>query len=138
MIGELFEHVLRYEPTDLDPALRERMAVVTKARGEYLAAASEVAIMRSRVWSGEKDLTDLAEIQAANFAKLREDYAQSMRGLVMEAVDLDSLAELVPMIVGGVLQSVKIPIPLLMEAIGLDIDQVKLLAKSLRDVFEEM
>ena len=78
----MFSDLLTYDPEDVAPEYREKMAVILKARGEYLRATAEVSDYRARSWSGEAGLDDIAELRAANLAKLREDYAQMVRDLV--------------------------------------------------------
>lgn len=137
MIEELFNHVLNYDPNDLDPAIREQMATIIKARAEFLTASAQVATMRARIWAGEDGLTSLAEIQANDLTKARMDYVEHARALLKESVDLEGLKNLAPMIVAGVLQSVRVPFPVLFEALGVDIDQVKVVAHLLRELFEK-
>lgn len=138
MLGELFEHVLTYDPKTIDPEIRESMGRIIQARADYLAASAQVAAMRAKIWAGDTNLSALADIQADDLTKARLDYAMQVRNLVKEAIDLDSLMELVPMIIAGLLQSVKVPFPVLFEAVGVDLDQVKLAAEALRDMFEEL
>ncbi len=137
MYTDLFKHMFTYNPEDLDPEIRTSMSALLMARAEYLIAQAEVMNLRSRIWGGEKNLDSFAELKAAELAKVREDYSQRVQAIFKDAVDVDGLAELIPMIAGGVLQNFTIPLPVLLEATGLDLDYLKIIVEKLKGLFEE-
>lgn len=134
----MFPQLFSYNPDDIDPAHRELMARILKARGEYLRVSAEVSDLRARTWAGEKGLDGVAELKAAYLAKLRTDYTEQVRELLKESVDLEGLTDLIPAVIAGVLQNFKIPLPVLMEAIGVDLDNFKLLSEGLKELIEDL
>lgn len=134
MLSELFS----YDPKDIDPEHRELMADILTVRGEYLRASAEVSDLRARSWAGEVGLDDLAELKAVDLVKLRTDYAERVRGLLVNVVDVGGLMELFPAVLAGVLQNFKVPLPVLMEAFGIDLDNFKLASDALKDLMEDL
>lgn len=137
MFSEMLSGLLTYDVNDLDSVTRMKVADILKTRAEVLHATAEATQLRARVWAGEESLTDLAEAKAAELYQLRENYAKLVHPFAKSAIDVDSLVELIPMILDGVLQSVKVPIPLLMEIFGADIDNIKNIANGLKKINEE-
>ena len=133
----MFQELFTYNPADIQPAHREQMAAILKARGEFMRASAEVSDLRARAWAGETGMDDLIELKAADLAKIRQDYAPLMIGLLKESVDVEGLLSLVPMLVAGVLQNFRVPLPVLLEALGVDFDNLKLLAEQLKDFINE-
>lgn len=133
MLKELFT----YNPDDIHPTHREQMAAILKTRGEFMRASAEVSDLRARAWAGETGLNDLIELKAADLAKLRQDHAPRLIGLLKDSVDVDGLMSLVPMLAAGILQNFRVPLPVLLEALGVDFDNFKLLAEQLKDFINE-
>lgn len=134
MLDELFS----YDPSTIGPKYREQMAAILKAKGEILALSSEVTSLRARSWAGEEGLTDLIDLKAADLLKLRVDHADLVGPFVKDATDLDALKTLLPMIAMGVMHTFKIPLPIIVEAIGFDVDQFKMLAEAIKELVEEV
>lgn len=130
----MFEALLTYDPTSVSAAHREQMARILRARSEFLRASADIAELRARAWSGDQTVNALIELKAADLTKLREDYVHGHAvPFLKEAVDLDKLESLVPMVMIGVLQSLKAPLPIMLEALGLDFDYFKLAAEQLKE-----
>lgn len=137
MFTDMFGQLFTYNPADFDEETREKMASILKARAEYLHASAEVLELRCRAWAGEAGIEDLAELKASNLAKLRQDYAERMQNLFVDAVNMEGLVALLPMVAGGVLQNFKIPLPVLLEAAGLDLDYLQIAVRGLKGLFED-
>lgn len=134
----LLKELLTYDPSSLNAEQREQMAGILKARGEILRASAEVSDLRARAWAGEEGMADLIELKAADLAKLREDYMNQVRPFISTAVNVEGLTGLLPMMAMAVLQNFNIPLPVVMEALGIDVDQIKLLVDKGKEVFDEM
>lgn len=134
MLSELFS----YDPKDIDPEHRVLMAGILQARGEYLRASAEISDLRARAWSGEEGLGDIADLKAVYLTKLRADYTEQVRALLVDAVDVGGLMELIPAVLAGVLQNFKVPLPVLMEAFGIDLDNFKMASDALKDLMEDL
>lgn len=133
----MFTELFSYDPSAIEPEHRERMAGILRARREYLRAAAEVMDYRARTWSGEVGLGEIAEIKAADLAKLRQDFSKQVMELLKASVDLEGLMESLPMLVLAVLRNFKVPLPIVMEAIGLDLDQFKFLTEELKKLVND-
>ena len=134
----LFSDLFTYDPADIDPERRLQMVGILRARAEYLHAAADVSEYRIRSWSGEAGLGDIAELKAASLARLRQNYADRVRSFIKESVDIEGLTDLIPAVISGVLQNFKVPLPVLMEALGIDLDQFKMLAEQIRELNNDM
>ena len=133
MLTELFS----YDPSAIEPEHRDHMARILKARTEYMRAAAEVIDYRARAWAGEEGLEDVAGLKAADLTKVREDYFREMRELVKASVNVEGLMDMVPMLVVAVLQNFKIPLPVVLEAMGIDLDQLKLFVEQLKKLIDD-
>lgn len=133
----MFTELFSYDPSAIEPEHRERMAGILKARCEYLRAAAEVMDYRARAWAGEMGLSEIAELKAADLAKLRQDFSKQVMELLKTSVDLEGLMESLPMLVLAVLRNFKVPLPIVMEAIGLDLDQFKFLTEELKKLVND-
>lgn len=134
----MFEELLNYDPATISPEIREEVAAILKARSELLVAQAEVAGLRARQWASEDGLGDLIDLKAADLARLREDYGNKGVALFKNAVNVEGLLEMLPMFAVALLQQFKIPLPVLMEAVGMDIDGIKLLVEMARDAISEL
>lgn len=134
----MFDELFSYDPSAIDPEYRERMALILQARSEMLAATSEVAALRARVWAGEIGLGGLIELKAAELAKLRSNFNGQIVPFLKEVVDLEHFKSLVPMLAMVVMQGLKVPLPVLAESVGVDFDHFKLLAEQLKDVISDL
>lgn len=135
--GALLTELFAYDPADIEPEYREKMAGILKARAELFSLSSEVTGLRARAWAGEEGLTDLIDLKAADLAKLREDYGKQMIALFKVSVDVEGLLGLLPMLGLAVLNKFKVPPLLLLEAAGMDVDNLKLIAQQLKELVEE-
>lgn len=132
----MLTELLSYDPADIDPALREKMAGILKDRAELLRAQAEVSDLRSRAWAGEEGLSDIIELKAADLTKLREDYMSQVRVLVKDSVDVEGLLGVLPMMGLAVLQKFKVPPTLLLEAMGVDFDHFKKLVDEVKEMLK--
>lgn len=130
--------LLNYDPSTVEPEIRAQMAGVLRARNEILRASADVAELRARAWDGEAGATDLIDLKAADLAKIREDYINRLRPFLKEAVDTEGLKDMFPMLVVALLQNFKVPAPVVLEAIGVDVDQIKLFVNSIKDLIEDL
>lgn len=121
------------EPAQLDAETRSRLSTVLDQRAEMLAAQAELLRLRARQYRGE-DVGDLIDLKSQEVIKLRHDLMTDSSNLLRDSVDLQKLVGLLPLVIGGVLQSFKIPPAVLAEVVGLDLDQAKLVFGKLRDV----
>jgi hypothetical protein len=134
----LFADMFSFSPTDVEPEYRERLAAIHRKRAEYLHAQAEIADLRARTWSGETGLEGITDLKGADIAKIRQEFVENFSSLLKEAVNVEGLLSMLPMVAMGVLQNLKVPLPTLMEAAGADFDQLKLLVEQLKDFIEEM
>lgn len=134
----MFDELLSYDPAAVEPQYQERMASILRARGEILRASAEVSDLRARAWAGEQGIAVLIELKAANLAALRQDYTGQLKPFFQDVVDVQHFKELVPMLVLVVLQGLKVPLPVLFEAVGVDFDTFKTLAEQLKEVISEL
>jgi hypothetical protein len=133
LLNELFS----YDPKDIRPEIREQMAGLLRMRMDLLRATTEVLEYRARVWAGEAGLEDIAELKAADLARLRADHLALVIDLVKNSVNVEGLKGLFPVVLVGVLQNVNIPLPVILEAVGADLDNFKSVAESLKRLVEE-
>lgn len=134
MIDQLFS----YDPSTIAPKYREQMAEIITARLTYLKASVEVNELRARSWGGEAGLTEIIELKSADLAKLRMDFVEKLMPFLQEVVNLDALKGLLPMVALGVLNTFKVPLPVIGEAIGLDVDNIKMMGESIKELIEEV
>lgn len=134
MLTELFS----YDPNTISPENRVQMAGILQARGEYLRASAEISDLRARAWSGEEGLGDISDLKAVYLTELRKNYTKQVGVFLKSAVDLEGLKELVPTVLAGVLQNFKTPLPVVMEAVGMDLDNFKIAAEQLKRLMEEL
>lgn len=134
MLDQLFS----YDPSTISPKHREHMARVTQARVEYLKAAIEVAELRARAWAGEAGLTEVIDLKGSDLTKFRVDYTEKLLPFLQEVVNLDALKSLLPMMALGVLNTFKVPLPVIGEAIGLDVDSIKMMGESIKELIDEV
>jgi len=132
--------LLTYNPADLSDDHRTQMAHILKARAELQQASAEVAILRARVFSGDPDpsLPDLIDLKSANLLKLRQDSGHATMAFVKNSVDVDGLLEVLPTIGFLILQKFEAPLPVVLEAMGVDIDAIKLLVSELKKLASEI
>lgn len=133
----MFAELFSYDPANLPAEVREQMAAILTTRGVLQRASADVSDLRARAWAGEEGLTEVIELKAADLAKLREDFSAHFVPFIKDSVDLDGLMEMLPMFALGVLSKFKVPPLLLLEAIGMDVDNLKLLADKLKEAFDE-
>lgn len=138
MFTQLFSAMFSYDPATLPADKREQMAEILKARGEILRVQAEVVDLRAQSWAGVPGASDLAEIKAQDLAKARLAWVEKAKPFVVASVDTDSLMELLPMIIGGVLQSFKVPLPVVLEALGADVDNLKVMVEALKELLEDL
>jgi len=134
----LLTELLSYEPADLDPELRSKVASILHARSELLARQAQVAGLRAQVWSGVDGLTDIIDLKAAELAKLRKANSEKARDLLKDAVDLEGLLEILPAIGVSVLEKFNIPLPVVLEVIGVDIDAIKEAVSATQELIKEL
>lgn len=132
----MLDELLSYDPDALSVKKREQMAKILLARAEFLRAAADVAELRSRAWTGDKGATELAELKGADLTKLRQDYVEHALVVLQDGVNVEHLQSLLPMVMMAALQSFKTPLPVLLEAVGLDIDYFKLASRGIKEFIE--
>ena len=132
----MFAELFSYSPDDIEPKYRERMAQILRARGELLRATSEVIDLRGRAWAGEPGLTAIIDLKAAALTALRRDYQQVAVSFAKETIDVDGLLEFLPLILTGILSKFHVPLPVVLEALGADVDGLKLLAELLKKLVD--
>ncbi len=134
----MFAELFTYDPATLDPEIREQMAGVLQARSELLAAQAEVAALRARAWGGEVALDGIIDLKAAELARLRQDNSNRMRALLKGSVDVEELLEVLPTVGVLLLQKFNIPLPVILEAAGVDLDAIKALLEATKELFNEL
>ena len=134
----MFAELFTYDPATLDPELREQMAGVLQARSELLTAQAEVAALRARAWGGEAALDAIIDLKSAELAKLRQDSSNQMRALLKESVDLEGLLDVLPTLGVLLLQKFNIPLPVILEAAGVDIDGIKTLVEAAKELINDV
>lgn len=134
----MFAELFTYDPATLDPAIREQMAGVLQARSELLAAQAEVAALRARAWGGEAALDGIIDLKAAELARLRQDNSNRMRALLKGSVDVEELLDVLPTVGVLLLQKFNIPLPVILEAAGVDLDAIKALLEATKELFNDL
>ena len=134
----MFAELFTYDPATLDPAIREQMAGVLQARSELLVAQADVAALRARAWGGEAALDAIIDLKSAELAKLRQDSSNQMRALLKESVDLEGLLDVLPTLGVLLLQKFNIPLPVILEAAGVDIDGIKTLVEAAKELINDV
>jgi len=134
----MFADLFTYDPAAIDPAIREQMAGLLQARSDLLAAQAEVAALRARAWGGETALDDIIDLKSAELAKLRQDHNDRIRALFKESVDVKELLDVLPTVGVLLLQKLSIPLPVIMEASGMDMDAIKMLVKAAKDLINDL
>lgn len=134
----MFTELLSYDPETLDPEIREQVSNILQARSELLVVQAEVAGLRARVWAGEDGLDDAIDLKAADLLKLREDHRDQFVKLLKVSVDVEGLVELLPALGVALLQKFNIPLPVVLEASGADIDALKLLVEKTKELISGM
>lgn len=112
------------EPAQLDDETREHLAKLLDQRAELLVAQAELGRLRARQHRGE-DVGDVVDLKVQEVSKLRHELTEEQVGLFRSSVDFNQLVGLLPLLLGGVMQSFKVPPATLAEIWGLDIDMVK-------------
>lgn len=130
--------LLSYDPALIRPAQREQMANLLRIRGEYLAKVAEVTALRAQSWTGVEGAKDAADLKALELAVPRLAYVNAIRALFKDAVDTDGLVDLLPMFGIAILQKFKVPPALLLEAVGMDIDQIKLFVEAVKEGLSDL
>lgn len=138
MFTEMFSALFAYNPDALPAEQREAMAAILKARGEMLKVQAEVVDLRAQAWAGVAGASDLADLKGQDLQKVRQAWLEQVRPFLKDAVDVENLMELVPAVVAGVLQSFKIPLPIILESLGVDVDGIKLAAEGLKELLEDL
>ena len=113
----------------LPPKDRQALASLIEARNTYRLAqlrldTLKVQLLRSTDPAEQQRLTEEIDLLAhVTLAPARTEHSHILVPLLKSAVDIEELKELAPMLVLNLLQTVNLP--LLMEAFGLDADNVK-------------
>jgi hypothetical protein len=134
----LLEELLSYDPSTIDVETRAEVSNILQSRSVLLAAQAEVAGLRARAWAGEAGLSEIIDLKAADLTKLREDNSKSLIALLKKSVDTDGLLEMLPMLGVALLQKLNIPLPVVLEACGVDIDAIKALVEMAREAISDM
>lgn len=136
--SSLLTELLTYDPATIDPSVRYQVAGILQARAELLTRQAEVAALRARAWGGEDGLNDAIDLKAAELTKLRKSNSEKMRALLKDAVDLDGLLDMLPALGVAVLQKFNVPLPVVLEALGVDIDAIKEMVTATKELIEDM
>lgn len=132
MLTELFS----YDPAEIDPERRKQMSIILSSRAAMVRAQADVGELRARTWAGEDGLNDIIDLKAADLDKLREDYRRHVQEMLSTAVDVQGLLETLPMLALAVLQKFNVPPMLLLEALGVDFDALKVVTEGIKDMIE--
>lgn len=134
----MLEELLGYDPSTIDDKTRAEVSNILQSRSVLLAAQAEVAGLRARAWAGEVGLNEIIDLKAADLAKLREDYSKSLLALLKRSVDVDGLLEMLPMFGMALLQKLNVPLPVLLESLGADLDAIKALVEIVKEAISDM
>lgn len=134
----MFDALLAYDPATVSPEIREKLAGILSNRAELLALQAEVTALRARAWSGEKGLDALIDLKAVGLVKLRKNNGERLLSLLKESVDVDGLVDLLPTIGIALLQKLNVPLPVILEAAGADIDAIKEMVKAAQELISEL
>jgi hypothetical protein len=122
---------------DLDPALRDRVAEVLELRSEASIVSAQLNGLRAKRMRG--GVVDEAELRRLTTVKttLGKQIQAKSQALVRQAVDFDTLVggllKVLPTVLNTVEESIRIPLIVVLEAYGLDVDDLKrLLAPAVR------
>ena len=129
---------LNSDMSSVDPQLRERVAYILKSRAELMRALTELTELRARMWAGETGLEGIIDLKTADLAKMREDFGKGAIGLIQESIDVDGIVSLLPVFGLALLRNFKVPIPVILEIIGLDTNQVKQISKTLKEFVDKV
>jgi hypothetical protein len=134
----LLEELLGYDPSTIDDKTRAEVSKILQSRSVLLTAQAEVAGLRARTWAGEVGLSEIIDLKAADLAKLREDYSKNLLSLLKRSVDVDGLLEMLPMFGMALLQKLNVPLPVLLESLGADLDAIKALVEIVKEAISDM
>lgn len=133
----MFDELFSYDPNSVSQEIRSQMIRILKARGEHQRYSAEVSELRARAWAGEDGLTGITELKAADLAALRADYIALVLPFLKASVDVEKLMDLLPALGMAILQTLNVPLPVIMEAAGGDFDNFKMLAEQLKELINE-
>ncbi|HSE60727.1 MAG TPA: hypothetical protein VLA88_00355 [Candidatus Saccharimonadales bacterium] len=123
-LAGVLAQLLTYDPDNLPQGVRDQVARILQERAEHEEAAAELHRLRARQMTGEKGLQDLIELKTRELTKERVEYMQAAGAFVREHVDLAGLQGVASTALLLTLQSLRVPLPILLEIIGVDLDAV--------------
>lgn len=133
----LTKMLLDYDINTVKPEYRASVAKMYAVRAQILRMNAEISDLRARAWEGDSSLSVEADRLEKEAAKLRRAHTLELRTFFQSAVDLDGMSELFPMFAMALLQHLKVPLPVLLEALGINARQLKGQVEQLRDMLKE-
>ncbi len=117
----------------LDPSVRSKLVDLKVARSEYLQAASNVAAMQAEQLRGSSlfNQESYDEYVSEHLEPRRRRVMGLVSAMLKEAVELEKLVSMLPMILTGIMSQVDLE--LLLNITGIDVDQMMDLKKSIQD-----
>ena len=125
---------------ELPEADRTALADFIAVRDDYRLAQLRVSKLKSNLLrtnnpaEQERISSEIDILTSTIVAPAREAHSRALRSFMQHCVNTQGLKEMFPMLLAGVLHSVNLP--LLLEAIGFDGDNVKDLSAILKDVLK--
>lgn len=133
----LAEMLLNYDPNTVKPEYRARVAKMYAIRSQILRANADISDLRARAWEGDSSLNVEADRLEEELIRLRKTHNLELRTFFESAVDVDGMKDMFPMFAMAFLQHLKVPLPVLLEALGINTRQLKGHVDQLKGMFKE-
>ncbi len=122
--------------TGLDKGMQVKVANLLSDRAAYMRLSADLTDRKAALLSNPTEAAEqeLAEFASVVVAPARLKVAEQVTELLKEAVDIDKLQGMLPMLVMGVMTAVNVP--LLLNIIGLDPDMISEIAAKGKEFFQ--
>ncbi len=109
----------------IDDEMLDKLVELSSARAEYLQAAAQVQNMRAEQFKGSFrfDQAELDSYVEQVLAPRRTKVYRLQSEMLVDAVDVDQIKSLLPMVLAGLIS--KVDLELVFSIIGVDIDAAK-------------
>lgn len=109
----------------IDDEMLDKLVELSSARAEYLQAAAQVQNMRAEQLKGSFrfDQAELDSYVEQVLAPRRTKVYRLQSEMLVDAVDVDQIKSLLPMVLAGLIS--KVDLELVLSIIGVDIDAAK-------------
>lgn len=137
VVKQVAERLLSSDPDALNPAQKEQMAAILKARAEMMSAGAALAALRARVWEGDAEAEVAAKAAQEAATEASKKFTALALPFLKDSVNPEPLVLAAPIVISALIQSIKVPLPFIFEALGTDTNKLKDDFDKLKKLFTE-